>query len=225
MVQRLCIVIPAYNEEACVEQTLRQAKRYGFCVLVDDGSSDLTASLARKMGVIVLSNPKNIGTGEAIRKGIRYAINHDYDLAVQMDADGQHDPSDIALLRNALVRRKADIVIGSRYIEENEYKTAFLRRYGILFLSGLIKLRWGVRVTDPTSGFRLYNKQAMRLLIQHSRGNCCEVLLTVEYIKKGLRIVETPVSMKPRRAGTSKLTFSKGVVCLIKNAGKILRLI
>ncbi|MDQ3354285.1 MAG: glycosyltransferase family 2 protein, partial [Actinomycetota bacterium] len=157
----LLVVIPALNEEATVADVVRGALDHlGSDVLVvDDGSGDRTAAVARAAGAVVVRHPFNLGVGAAIRTGFRYASERGYNAMLQLDADGQHDPSDGRRLVERLHDEPADIVIGSRFA--SGYQVGWLRRLGMHMLSSVVSRRLAVRVTDATSGYRAFGERAV----------------------------------------------------------------
>jgi glycosyltransferase involved in cell wall biosynthesis len=165
------VIIPALNEErnlpGVLEALRRGAPGWEVCV-VDDGSSDGTARLAREQGATVLRLAENLGIGGAVQTGYLWARDHGYDLAAQIDGDGQHDPSFLQAAAAPIEAGKADFVVGSRYFGAPEgFRSTAVRRAGIRYLSWFLRLRCGARVTDPTSGFRVAGRRAIELFARH----------------------------------------------------------
>lgn len=206
---RLLIVIPAWREEKALPPLLDEiAQTPGLeadVVVVDDGSPDATAAVARAKGVPVLELPLNLGVGGAIRTGYRYAVRGGYTHAVQVDADGQHRPADIARLVARMEETGADIVIGSRFAGVGDYEVHGPRAWAIRFLAALLSRLCGQRLTDTTSGFKLMNRRAFAYFAQNLPseylGDTIEALVMAK--KAGLSIEEVGVDMRPRRAGES----------------------
>ena len=164
--RRRLAIVPAYNEEPNVSSVVESIRRHApeFDVLVvDDGSTDATAACARAAGAEVLVHPFNLGIGGAVQSGFRYACEQGYQQAIQVDADGQHDPAEIGTLRSAMREHDVDMVWGSRFLERTGYRASFARRFGIWLFS---VVGWGggrQRVTDPTYGLRRCNRRAIAL--------------------------------------------------------------
>lgn len=200
-VQRVLVVIPAYNEAATVAQVVGQVQSLGLDVLVvDDGSTDATAALARKLGAHVASLSFNLGVGGAMRTGFKFALTRGYDAVVQVDADGQHDPTLVPLLLEGLA--DADVVIGNRFSGDG-YVMAAHRRWAIRALARLSSSVTSSPLSDSTSGFRAHSRRAISVYAQHYP---CEYLGdTVESLviarKAGLRVAEVGVAMQHRTGG------------------------
>lgn len=199
------MIIPAFNEEAALPGTLRELRGVApelDIVVVSDGSTDRTASVARQEGVPVLELPFNLGIGGALRAGFRHAVDRDYDAAVQFDADGQHDPTQIGKLLDAL-DQGADMVIGSRFAKESaHYDVGGTRRSAMRLLQIAVRLLSGHRFTDTSSGFRGFNRVVLRFF---SRDYPSEYMESVESLVlatyEGFDVVEVPVNMRQRAAG------------------------
>ena len=199
---RSLAIVPAYNEERNVRAVVEAISAHApdFDVLVvDDGSTDSTAACARDAGADVLVHPFNLGIGGAMQSGFQYACERGYQEAVQVDADGQHDPCEIAKLREAMFEHDVDMAWGSRFLEPSGYKASFLRRLGIRLFSVVLSRISGQRVTDPTSGFRLCNRQAIELFARDYPHDYPEVEGIVMLHAHRLRVREVPVQMHPRR--------------------------
>jgi glycosyltransferase involved in cell wall biosynthesis len=199
----LLVVIPALNEEATVADVVRGALDHLACdvLVVDDGSGDGTAAVARAAGALVLRHPFNLGVGAAIRTGFRYASERGYTTMLQLDADGQHDPSDARRLVERLHDEPADIVVGSRFAAG--YRVGRLRRLGMRMLSNVVSRRLATPVTDTTSGYRAFGKRAVSSfsLAYPSAylSDTVEALLLAGDWQ--LRVVEEPVRMHVRQGG------------------------
>ena len=175
---RTLAIVPAYNESATVGDVVRaiHAEAPGVDVLViDDGSTDDSFGAAAGAQAVVLRHPFNLGIGGAVQTGFIYALEHDYDFMVQVDGDGQHDPGQIARLFDAMDEEPAvDMVCGSRFISaDHKYPAPISRRTGIHIFAFLLSRIVGQRVSDPTSGFRLYNRRAIELFPRSRRSSCC----------------------------------------------------
>ncbi|HVE69667.1 MAG TPA: glycosyltransferase family 2 protein [Solirubrobacteraceae bacterium] len=213
-------IVPAYNEEATLPGVLESLRRHapGFDVLViDDGSTDRTGELARTGGATLLQLPFNVGIGGAVQSGYLYACEHGYDYVVQVDADGQHDATEIATLQDTMGADPAlDVVCGSRFLEKRDYRASFGRRTGIQIFAAIVSLIARKRVTDPTSGFRLCNRRAIELFARDYPHDYPEVeaLLTLHYNRLTMR--EVPVRMFQRGGGVSSIRSGKSAYYMVK---------
>jgi glycosyltransferase involved in cell wall biosynthesis len=197
-------LIPAFNEGARIGgvlQRLAAAAPELDVLVVDDGSSDDTASRARRCGATVVSHPFNLGYGAALQTGYKWAVRTGYALVVQLDADGQHDAADALRLLAPLLAGTADVAIGSRFVEPSGYRMGFLRAMGRLIFATVLRVFGGPRIADPTSGFQALTRPAFEL--------CCgdffpsdfpDVDVLLALARQGMRIVEVPVEMAPNPA-------------------------
>ena len=202
----LLVVVPAWNEQASVGYVIKeigQACPQADVLVVDDGSTDATVSVAKQAGAAVLSLPYNLGVGGAMRAGYRYAVRNGYDIGVQVDADGQHDPAEIARLVDRLA--DADLVIGARFADRGRYPVRGPRAWAMSLLARVLSAITGVRLTDTTSGFRAVNRTVMQLFARHYPaeylGDTIEALVIAH--RAGCRIAQVPVCMRPRTIGVS----------------------
>lgn len=202
---RTLVIIPALNEEESLPGVLRElASEAPWCnvLVVDDGSVDGTADAARRAGVLVARLPFNIGVGGALRTGFRYAIAQGYDRAIQLDADGQHDPSQIGRLMSAL-ECGADLVLGSRFAtHSSSYRVGRLRGGGMRVLRLAVQLLSGHAFSDTSSGFRAFSRPMLEFFARTypvEYMDSVEALLLACYA--GYRVVETPVAMRERSGG------------------------
>ncbi len=162
--QKVLVIIPAYNEEGSLQNVIKEVRRHlpdGGVLVVNDGSTDLTGDVAKAGGVYVLEHPYNMGIGATMQTGFLFASRNGYDFAIQVDGDGQHDPSYIKELISPVLRGEANMVIGSRYLQEKGFKSSVARRIGIRFFSILYRVLAGGKVTDPTSGFRVIDRKVI----------------------------------------------------------------
>lgn len=205
-------VIPAYNEQATVATVVRAIRDAlpGFDVLVvDDGSTDGTALCARAEGAVVLRHPFNLGIGGAVQSGFKYALENDYDYAVQIDADGQHSAGEVKKLMAEMDRGGADMVVGSRFLSPDyQYPAPISRRTGIHIFAFVCSRITGQRVSDPTSGFRLCNRRAIELFARDYPHDYPEVEATLMLHYHRLRMREVPVQMFERGGGASSISGS-----------------
>lgn len=203
------VIIPALNESHSVGEVIGKIQTYApwaDIAVINDGSTDGTGRIAADCGVIVLNMPYNVGIGAAVQTGFIFAAQHGYEVTVQNDGDGQHDPAEIPLLVSTLMEGNADIIIGSRYIEDRGYITPWPRRIGIIILANIISLIMRQRVTDPTSGFRASNRKTLTLCARTYPHDYPEPEAVVMLHRAGLRIQEIPVTMNPRYGGQSSIT-------------------
>jgi len=213
-------IVPAYNEEKTVGTVLSEIKEAcpDFDILVvDDGSSDRTAEVAATVpGVRVVILPCNLGIGGAVQTGFLYALRHGYEIAAQVDADGQHRPAEVGLLLGPILRGEADMVVGSRFIEKGGYRGRAWRRLGIRIFYLTNRLLLGEKITDSTSGFRAYNGKAIALAAEAYPDDYPEPEAIYIFKKNGLRILEVPVRMGDRRAGRSSIGVFESIYYMIK---------
>ncbi len=217
---RQLVIMPAYNEAANIQGVLRQLReRFPEmpCVVIDDGSVDDTAERARAAGAEVIRLPCNLGYGGAVQTGFRYAVRRGYDLAVLMDADGQHDPDSIPDLMAPLLAGEADVVVGSRFLGRHTYPVDLPRRLAMRFFSSVVHLLTGHRITDPTSGFQALSRDALRFFAYDNYPSDfpdADALLALLYA--GFRVVEVPVTMHGRRSGDSMHSPLRGVYYMLR---------
>ena len=206
---RTLVIIPAYNEEKGVGRVIDKIQKTypGVDILViDDGSSDNTAKVARQKGAGVLSHCVNLGAGAAAQTGYRYALRYPYEFIVQLDADGQHDPQCINDLINVLKNNLADMVIGSRFLEERSYKPCWIRRRGMSIFGAIVSLVIGNKITDSSSGFRALKRKLADFFASidyPSDYQDADVIILAHFA--GFRIKEVPVIMHEDLGGRSQL--------------------
>ncbi|CCQ34121.1 dolichol-phosphate mannosyltransferase protein [Halorhabdus tiamatea SARL4B] len=220
---RTVAVIPAYNERETVGSVIDGASQHvEEVVVVDDGSTDGTPDLAREAGATVIEHVFNTGVGGAVRTGYRYAIREDFDFVVQVDADGQHDPEEIPQLLG--VAEDADMVIGSRYLNESFQEYSWLRDLGIRSFTAVVNLLGGVDVTDVTSGFRVYRVTALRRLLHRSDKHWA-VEQTLEAARRDMDIREVSIAMPTRETGSSQFTVETFALYPLRMTDAILRVL
>lgn len=217
--KKVLIIIPAYNESENIEHVVRhmmeEAPQYDYLV-VNDGSTDNTLDLCRKANFHYLDLSINMGIGGAVQAGYVYAHKNNYDIAVQMDGDGQHDIAYLDELLKPILDKKADVVIGSRFLEKEGFQSSAGRRLGINILSGLIWLTTGQRIMDVTSGYRAVNRMFIDIYSKDYPTDYPEPEAIVAAIMHRGRVKEVPVQMKAREGGTSSITFKKSIYYMIK---------
>jgi glycosyltransferase involved in cell wall biosynthesis len=216
---RIAAIIPAYNEARNLPRLAETLRAYApsldVCV-VDDGSTDGTASVARELGWTVLRLSVNLGIGGAVQAGYLWALERGHDVAVQIDGDGQHDPAFLPALLAPLERGEADVVIGSRFLSDGGFRSTLVRRAGIRYLSWFLRLRCGARVTDATSGFRAAGRSAIGLFARYYPSDYPEPEAVALAKRAGLRLAEVPVRMNERAHGQSSITALRTLYYLVK---------
>ncbi|GAB3146190.1 glycosyltransferase family 2 protein [Micromonospora sonneratiae] len=215
--KRVLIVIPALNESGSIGDVVREVRGELPSVdvlVVDDGSTDQTAKVAAAAGAAVAKLPFNLGVGGAMRLGYRYARDNDYDVAIQVDADGQHDPRYVPKLVDAL--DEADLVIGARFAGEGDYRVGGPRRWAMIMLSGVLSSIAKTRLTDTTSGFRAANRRVIEMFAAwypvEYLGDTVETL--VHTARRGYKVRQVPVAMRKRMAGTPSQSPLKAMIYL-----------
>ena len=216
--ERVLIVVPAYNEAKSLPRLVRAlSEECPGCdvVIVDDGSSDNTREVLKGLarGVTL---PCNLGIGGAVQTGWQIALRENYDYAMQVDGDGQHPPHEIAKLLEAMRESGADLIVGSRFRTDGGFKSTAARRIGIRFFALMLSGICRTRITDPTSGFRILSRRAIRLLAQRYSEDFPEVEALVVAHRAGLRILEVPVEMAERSSGRSSIGALKSLVYMLK---------
>jgi glycosyltransferase involved in cell wall biosynthesis len=223
--ERTLVVIPAFNEEDSIASVIRElqtALPSVQCLVVDDGSGDRTADVARAAGATVAALPFNLGVGGAMRTGYQYAVENGYQRVVQLDADGQHDPRHIAQLVAAL--DDADLVVGARFAGVGGYRVRGPRRWAMLLLAGVLSRVARSKLTDTTSGFKAAGPRAVLLFARNYPaeylGDTIEALVIA--VRAGMKIRQVPVEMRPRAGGvasqnplTSAAYLGRAVLALV----------
>jgi glycosyltransferase involved in cell wall biosynthesis len=217
---RRVALVPAFNEEANVGRVIDEIRAVDpslDIVVVDDGSYDRTAAVAHEHGATVVRLPFNLGIGGAVQTGFRYAYEQGYDLAVRLDGDGQHDPSQLDRILAPVLAGEADIAVGSRFAEDVDgYRSSRSRRIGIRLLAWVVSRIVGRHVTDTTSGFQALNRRAIELFAHDYPHDYPEVEATIMVSRHRLRSVEVPVSMRERGGGRSSITALRSVYYMVK---------
>lgn len=216
---RRVAIVPALNEAetiAGVVDEIRAVDPEFEILVIDDGSTDYTMAEAERAGALVARLPYNVGIGGAVQTGYQYARDHGFQIAVQIDGDGQHDPGELAQLLEPIVADRADMVIGSRFLEAGDYKPSFARKLGIQLLAGVVSLLVRQRMTDPTSGFRAVNRRGIVLFAADYPHDYPEAEANVVAYRRQLRVVEVPVVMRQRAAGRSSITAPRSLYYMVK---------
>ena len=215
---RCLVIVPVFNESGSIRKVILRLRRAlpSFDVLViDDGSTDDTVRQVPP-GIPVVSLPFNLGIGGAMQTGYRYAALHGYDLAVQVDGDGQHRPSEVRRLVDYLQTGKVDLVVGSRFLEPTHYKQSFVRMFGSLVLRGIIRTLAGLDMTDCTSGFRAANRKVILAFAHWYPEDYPEPEVILLLRRAGYRIGELGVRMRHRRTGRSSIGLLRGLFYVMK---------
>lgn len=213
---KILIVVPSHNEEQSLPTFLAEIRRTGCdAVVINDASVDSTELIAKAAGFPVLTLPVNLGIGGGVQTGFAYALRNGYDIVVQMDGDGQHDPSQLQQVVAPIISGDADCVIGSRYMPsapDFDYKTPFGRRMGMYFSTGILYLATGMRINDTTSGYRALNRAAFSFFateypVDHPEAEALLMLHQADF-----RIIERPIKMRCRTGGQSLFTFFRAML-------------
>ena len=213
------VIIPAYNEISNIRTTVQDILDHapGFdYVIINDCSQDGTMRFCTEQGMNIINLPVNLGIGGAVQTGYLYAWRNGYDVAVQFDGDGQHDASYLNEMADFLREQQADMVIGSRYIKKEGFQSSGIRQFGIRYFSVLIKLLTGKRVTDPTSGMRMVNRDVMKIYSEDYPVDYPEPESVVTILRMGKKVSEIPVIMRERQGGVSSISPRKAVYYMIK---------
>jgi glycosyltransferase involved in cell wall biosynthesis len=212
-------IVPALNEEVTVGRVIDEIRDFdpGFdIVVVDDGSTDRTAGVAADRGAHVLRLPFNLGIGGAMQTGYRFAFEHGHDVAVQIDGDGQHDPSQLPAILAPVLSGEVDVCVGSRFTGTGGYRSSFARRVGIKIFARVVSAVVRQKVTDTTSGFRAVNRKGIALFAADYPHDYPEVEATVLLVKHKLRLMEVPVEMRERGGGASSITALRSIYYMTK---------
>lgn len=213
------IIVPAYNEEKNIYNVVTSIKNnnmHADIIVINDGSKDNTYLEAQKAGAKVINLNENLGIGGAVQTGYIYALKKDYDVAVQIDGDGQHDPRELKKLIEQMEENDFDMVIGSRFVEKTNYIPSIFRAVGIKYFSKLVSILCKNNYYDTTSGYRIINQKGIRLFAKYYPKDYPEVETIVYAYKNGFTIKEIGVNMRQRNKGKSSITFNKSIYYMIK---------
>lgn len=220
---KVAVIIPCYNEEASIKKVIDELRNLTnneqyelFPIVVNDCSIDNTLDIIKQLDVIYLNLPINLGIGGAVQAGFKYALKNKFDIAVQLDGDGQHPAEQIAELIKPILNNELDVVIGSRFISKEGFQSTFFRRLGINYFKLVNKLLIGKRITDSTSGFRAINKKALEIVCDYYPDDYPEPEALILYSLNSLKIGEIPVVMKERSGGVSSIRSYKSVYYMVK---------
>ena len=216
---KVLLIIPAYNEEEALRSLIEEIKT--VCsgmdyLVVSDCSSDDTDRLLSELGANYITLPSNMGIGGAVQSGYRYAAQNGYDIAIQIDGDGQHDVRFVKDMVKLIEDKQADVVIGSRFIDKEGFQSSQARRIGIRILSMLIRLMCGAKVKDVTSGFRAVNRRFIELFAENYPDDYPEPEVIVTAKLYGAVIKELPVVMRERTTGKSSINLKRSIYYMIK---------
>lgn len=214
---KILAIIPAFNEEGNIGLLIE--KFHGIdidALVINDCSTDRTLDVCKKYDIPYIDLPCNLGIGGAVQTGYRYAANNNYDIAIQIDGDGQHNPEYIQELVDPIINKQADMVIGSRYIAKEGFQSSFIRRVGIKHFTKLIKVLFKKNITDPTSGFRACNRNVIKFFSDRYPTDYPEPETIVTLLRNGMKVVEVPVVMNGRESGVSSINKIRAVYYMIK---------
>ena len=222
--KKILLVIPAYNEEESILNTFKMVENYNKknkvnldVMVINDGSKDNTKLVLEKYNIPHINLICNLGIGGAVQTGYKYALDNNYDIAIQFDGDGQHDVNYVEDIIKPIIDNEANMVIGSRFVEKNKkgFKSSAARRMGIKIISFFIKIKTSKKVYDVTSGFRAIDKELIQLFSYSYPYEYPEPISTVNAFKNGYKITEVPVVMKEREKGKSSISSWKNVYYMI----------
>lgn len=213
------IIIPAYNESEAIEKTIEDIRAnvpdFDY-IIVNDCSADQTKSICEKNGYSLLDLPINLGIGGAVQTGYSYALQGGYDIAVQVDGDGQHDVRFLDAMVEQMQQTGSDMVIGSRFIKKEGFQSSAVRRLGITWFTFLIRLLTGTVITDPTSGFRMANRKVIARFAAEYPRDYPEPESVVALLTNGSKVTEVPVQMRERQGGVSSIHLKRSIYYMIK---------
>lgn len=213
------VIIPAYNEAGNIVKTVndiqKNAPDFDY-VIINDCSTDATLEICREHDFHVIDLPVNMGIGGGVQTGYMYAWRNGYDIAVQFDGDGQHNAVYLEEMAETLKKEKLDMVIGSRYIQKKGFQSSGIRRLGIRYFTALIKIITRSRITDPTSGMRMVNREVIEIFSKQYPKDYPEPESVVTLLKKKKQVKEIPVEMNAREEGTSSISAVNAIYYMIK---------
>ncbi|MDC4243647.1 glycosyltransferase family 2 protein [Clostridium perfringens] len=217
---KILVIIPAYNEEKSISKVIMDIYNQRIedldILVINDASSDNTKFEAQKLGVNVIDLPINLGIGGAVQTGYIYAYNNKYDVAIQFDGDGQHMAKYLKDMIKAIINENYDMVVGSRFINNSNYKPSIYRKLGINFFSSLVSILGRKKVFDTTSGYRAVNNSVIKEFVEYYPKDYPEVETLSYIIRKGFKVKEIPVEMNYRESGESSITPLKSIYYMLK---------
>lgn len=220
---KVAIIIPCFNEQDSVLNLFNEIKSIQYSsdflvepIFINDCSTDATKTILFQNNIHHINLPVNLGIGGAVQTGFKYAFKNNFDIAVQMDGDGQHPPSELEKILLPIVNNNADVVIGSRYISKEGFQSSWLRRVGINYFKWLNKQLVGVIVNDSTSGYRAINRKALEIVSTYYPDEYPEPETIILYALSNLNIQEVPVVMRERQGGVSSIRAYKTVYYMFK---------
>lgn len=215
----ILLIIPAYNEQENILKVCKEIENKDIdYIVINDGSTDDTQKILEENNLKHIDLIHNLGIGGAVQTGYKYALENNYDIAIQFDGDGQHDINYVKTICEPIINGQADFCIGSRFLDKTTsgFKSTKIRRFGKNIISAMIKLFWKKRITDPTSGFRAANKDIIKIFAQDYPPDYPEPESVVTLLKLGYEVVERPVNMKEREAGKSFVNPWTSTLYMIK---------
>ena len=216
---KILVIIPCYNEQESIERVIENLKAnapFADYLIVNDCSTDKTLRILQANGMNYINNPVNLGIGGGVQAGYLYARENGYDVAVQMDGDGQHDPKYLEKVCAPVIDGTYDMCIGSRFIEKEGFQSSFMRRLGINIISFMIKLFTGKKIYDVTSGYRACNKELINFFADNYADDYPEPKAIITSVLSGFKVGEVPVVMVERQGGTSSIRSLKSAYYMIK---------
>lgn len=216
---RTLVMIPAYNEQEAILDTVRDLRLHHpevDVLVINDASVDATRKILRENSINHLDLPLNLGIGGGVQTGYLYALENGYDIAVQIDGDGQHPASELNKIIQPIIDGKANVVVGSRFVEKDGFQSSALRRMGIKFLSRMIYITTKLKVADVTSGYRAADRKYIEIFAKEYAQDYPEPEALVTIAKTGGTVAEVPVIMKERQGGVSSISPLKSIYYMIK---------
>ncbi len=220
---KVALIIPCFNEEESIFSLFSEIKNTRFSeelvitpIFINDCSNDNSKQILLDRFIEFIDLPVNLGIGGAVQTGFKYALRNGFDVAVQMDGDGQHPPSELQKILNLIINNEADVVIGSRYLTKEGFQSSSLRRAGINYFKWLNKKLVGITVFDSTSGYRALNRKALEIVADYYPDEYPEPEAIILYALNGLKIKEVPVTMRERQGGSSSIRTYKTVYYMFK---------
>ena len=217
--EKILVIIPAFNEEKNIENVISSVKKeFSNCdiLVINDGSHDRTGEIAKDHGVVVINLPYNLGIGGAMQTGYRFACINNYDIAVQVDGDGQHPADQIIKLIQVILKGESDMAVGSRFLVNSAYKPTTSRLIGMTYFSSMLSFILGQKITDTTSGFRAVNKKLIAFFSGTYPEDYPEVEALLLLHKRGFKVKEVSVDMKERTGGKSSITPFRSIYYMVK---------